>query len=89
MQYELIAEGIGQASPHHEEAALELAYEFLRRHYMDVEDAYKVYQIYQTDRSAEKAKLWSELETYANQVLYGEMHENSLITIEVETLESS
>ncbi|MDO6748053.1 hypothetical protein [Gilvimarinus sp. 1_MG-2023] len=89
MQYELIAEGIGQANQHYEEAAEELAHEFLRRRYMELEDAYNVYQAYLQNAESEDGKLWRELEVYANQVLYGEMHENSLITIEVEMLKPS
>ena len=83
MPYQLIAEGIGQASESHEEAAEELADEYLRRHHMDIEDAYKAYQAYQRDQNSDNGKVWSQLEAYANQVLYGEAYEGSLITIEV------
>ena len=83
MSYQLVAEGIGQASESHEEAAEELADEYLRRHHMDIEDAYKAYQAYQRDPNSDNGKVWSQLEAYANQVLYGEMYQDSHISLEV------
>ncbi|MDO6748052.1 hypothetical protein [Gilvimarinus sp. 1_MG-2023] len=84
MQYELIAEGISQASQHHEEAAEELAQEFIRRRYMKPEDAYNVYQAYLQNPESQNGKLWIELETYANQVLYRELHGHSILNITIE-----
>lgn len=86
MQYELVAEGIGQACEHYVEAAEDLAHEFLRSHHMDLEDAYSAYQDYQSNPNSEGGKLWGELEVFANQVLYGEMHENSLIVLALQRL---
>ena len=84
MPYQLIAEGIGQASESHEEAAEELADEFMRRYYMVPEDAYNAYQAYLQNPESKNGKLWIELETYANQVLYGEFYEYSMLNIAIE-----